>query len=156
MSFAEGIFYADDLPVNELQVLEKYAKTAISDVKSFPPEFPSCCRSEFMRKVFLAVHQVQGCSYLWPKPSVRSRQVSCWLGTGVITKRMVTHHGAISRWSRKPDYRPRVLITPIDSKKAFIRFGKSGGNQKNGSKTAGHISWTSERSPGRCSIVPIR
>ena len=48
----EGIFYADDLPTKERHVLETYLETAISDVPSFPPEFPLFSRSEFIQKVF--------------------------------------------------------------------------------------------------------
>ena len=48
----EGIFYADDLPAKDRKVLENYQRTAISDVPSFPPEFPLYSRSEFMQKVF--------------------------------------------------------------------------------------------------------
>src|SRR5205809_5167232 len=36
----EGIFYEDDLPARDREVLESYQRTAISDVPSFPPEFP--------------------------------------------------------------------------------------------------------------------
>jgi hypothetical protein len=36
----EGIFYADNLPQKDREVLESYQETAISDVASFPPEFP--------------------------------------------------------------------------------------------------------------------
>ena len=48
----EGIFYADDLPATDREVLESYQRTAISDVPSFPPEFPLYSRTEFMRRVF--------------------------------------------------------------------------------------------------------
>src|SRR5207302_761528 len=48
----EGIFYADDLPEKDRRELESYCQTAISDVRSFPPEFPLLSRSEFMRRVF--------------------------------------------------------------------------------------------------------
>src|SRR6266404_3234246 len=48
----EGIFYADDLPKKERHVIAEYLRTAISDVPSFPPEFPLYSRSDFMRRVF--------------------------------------------------------------------------------------------------------
>ncbi len=50
----EGVFYADDLPAKERRLLENYARTAVSEAKSFPPEFPLYSRSQFMQKVFLA------------------------------------------------------------------------------------------------------
>src|SRR5437763_4413239 len=43
----EGILYADDLPAKSREVLERYQRTAISDVSSFPPEFPLYSRTEF-------------------------------------------------------------------------------------------------------------
>src|SRR5579871_2507702 len=36
----EGLFHADNLPAKDRKVLEKYARTAASDAKAFPPEFP--------------------------------------------------------------------------------------------------------------------
>src|ERR1051326_4724030 len=48
----EGIFYADDLPAEERELLEVYQRVAIPDVPSFPPEFPFYSRTEFMRRVF--------------------------------------------------------------------------------------------------------
>ena len=48
----EGIFYADDLPAKDLEVLAAYQQTAISDLASFPPQFPLYSRTEFMRRVF--------------------------------------------------------------------------------------------------------
>lgn len=48
----EAIFYADDLPIEDRELLECYQRTAISDITSFPPEFPSYSHTEFMRRVF--------------------------------------------------------------------------------------------------------
>src|SRR5258707_14169950 len=48
----EGIFHADDLSHKELEVFTSYLKTAIPDVRSFPPRFPLYSRSKFMQKVF--------------------------------------------------------------------------------------------------------
>jgi hypothetical protein len=36
----EGIFYADDLPAGGRKIIENYPRTALSDVKTLPPEFP--------------------------------------------------------------------------------------------------------------------
>lgn len=52
MLIREGLFYADDLPTTERNILESYARTGISDSKAFPPEFPLHSRSDFMKKVF--------------------------------------------------------------------------------------------------------
>ena len=48
----EGLFYADDLPTAERNIIENYAQTAVTDAKAFPPEFPLYSRSDFMKKVF--------------------------------------------------------------------------------------------------------
>jgi len=56
----EGLLYADDLPAKERKVLEKYARTAVSDAKVFPPEFPLYSRSDFMKKVFWPAIQRSG------------------------------------------------------------------------------------------------
>src|SRR5437870_13734682 len=48
----EGAFFEDDLPTKERKVLEEYMRTAIPDVKSFPPRFPLYSRSEFIKEIF--------------------------------------------------------------------------------------------------------
>lgn len=116
----EGLFYADDLPANERRVLEGYAQTAISDVKSFPPEFPLYSRSDFMRKVF------------WPAIK-RNGALICGLNLPFDLSRLALawHRGDQDEWSlvmsQFPNgvenrYYPRILISPIDSKKAFIKL----------------------------------
>jgi hypothetical protein len=116
----EGLFYADDLPATEWKVLQQYARTAISDVKSFPPEFPLYSRTDFMRKVF------------WPSIK-RSGALICGLNLPFDISRLALawHRGDQDEWSlvmsQFPNgvenrYHPRILITPIDSKKAFIKL----------------------------------
>jgi hypothetical protein len=116
----EGLFYADDLPPRERKILEKYAQTAISDAKSFPPEFPLYSRSEFMRKVF------------WPAIK-KTGALICGLNLPFDISRLALswHRGDQDEWSlvmsKFPNgvenrYYPRILITPIDSKKAFIKL----------------------------------
>src|SRR2546428_359307 len=36
----EGMFYAYNLPEKDRRVIENYTRTAVSDAKTFPPEFP--------------------------------------------------------------------------------------------------------------------
>ncbi len=118
--FREGLFYADDLPALEREILERYAQTAVSDVKSFPPEFPLYSRTDFMRKVF------------WPAIK-RNGALICGLNLPFDLSRLALawNRGDHDEWSltmsRFPNgvenrYCPRILITPIDSKKAFIRL----------------------------------
>lgn len=73
----EGLFYFDDLPARERRVLEEYAQTAISDVKSFPPEFPLYSRTDFLRKIFWPAIKRHGGLICGLKPSVRPRSSCC-------------------------------------------------------------------------------
>jgi hypothetical protein len=115
----EGIFYADDLPAKDLEVLKTHLRTAIPDVKSFPPRFPLYSRSDFMQNVF------------WP--AIRRGALICGLNLGFDFFRLCVAwtKGEKEEWSltmaQYPDGTenvnyPRLLITPIDSKKAFIKL----------------------------------
>jgi hypothetical protein len=116
----EGVFYADDLPAKERKVLESHIKTAVSDVASFPPRFPLYSRSEFMKRVF--------------KPAIkRDGALVCGLNLPFDLARLALawSKGENDEWSltmaRYPDGTenrnyPRILIKPIDGKKAFIKL----------------------------------
>jgi hypothetical protein len=116
----EGVFYADDLPTTERKVLESYITTAVSDVPSFPPRFPLYSRSEFMKRVF--------------KPAIkRDGAMVCGLNLPFDLSRLALDwsKGDDNEWSltmaqysdgtENRNY-PRILITPIDGKKAFIKL----------------------------------
>jgi hypothetical protein len=116
----EGIFYADELPAKERKILEDYARTAVHDVRTFPPEFPLYSRSDFMKKVF------------WPAIK-RKGALICGLNLPFDLSRLALawDRGEHNEWSlTMAEYpngvenrnRPRILIAPIDSKKAFIRL----------------------------------
>ena len=118
----EGIFYADDLPAKDRKVLENYARTAISDVKAFPPQFSLYSRSDFMKIVF------------WPAIKWKGALI-CGLNLPFDLARLALawNRGEHDEWSLTMSqfsngienrYCPRILITPIDSKKAFIRLAK--------------------------------
>jgi len=118
----EGIFYADNLPAKDRKAVEKYAKTAVSDAKSFPPEFPLYSRWDFMKRVF------------WPAIK-RSGALICGLNLPFDIARLALawNRGEHDEWSLtmsrysngvENSNVPRILITPIDSKKAFIRLAK--------------------------------
>src|SRR6185312_550266 len=118
----EGLIYADDLPAQEMHILEDYLQTAISDAKTFPPEFPLYSRSEFMKKVFWPAIKHHGALIcVLNLPFDLSRLALAWT------------RGEHNEWSltmsQYPDGTenrnvPRILITPLDSKKAFIRLAK--------------------------------
>jgi hypothetical protein len=116
----EGLFYADALPARERRVLETYQGTAIQGVPSFPPVFPLYSRFEFMRRVF------------WPAIR-RDGALICGLNLPFDLSRLALawNRGRHGEWSltmsrhrdgRDNPNRPRILITPIDSKKAFIKM----------------------------------
>jgi hypothetical protein len=118
----EGLFYADDLPEHERKIIATYARNATPDAKAFPPEFPLYSRSDFMRKVF------------WPAIK-RKGALICGLNLPFDLARLALawDRGEHDEWSltmsqfangTENRYRPRILITPIDSKKAFIRLAK--------------------------------
>ncbi len=116
----EGIFYADDLPAKDLNVLKAHMETAISDVPSFPPRFPFYPRSKFMKKVF------------WPALKKHGAMI-CGLNLPYDLSRLALDwkEGNKGEWSlimaqyadrnENCNY-PRILITPIDSKKAIIKL----------------------------------
>src|SRR5438094_4648854 len=116
----EGLFYADDLSAKERKVIEDYRRTAIADVKSFPPRFPLYSRSEFMKKVFWPAIKKRGALVIgFNLPFDLSRLSLDW------------SQGEQNEWSltmsQYPDGTenknyPRILIQPIDSKKAFIKL----------------------------------
>jgi hypothetical protein len=118
----EGIFYADNLPANERKVLQSYVHTSVSDVASFPPRFPLYSRSEFMKRVFWPVIKRRGalvCGFNLPFDLAR---LAVDWGRGEKDEWSLV----MSQYANGNENRnyPRVLITPIDSKKAFIKLAK--------------------------------
>lgn len=116
----EGLFYADDLPAKDRKLIENYARTAVSDVKAYPPEFPLYSRTDFLRRVF------------WPSIK-RNGALICGLNLPFDLSRLAVawSRGDNDEWSLTMShfpngvenrYYPRILITPIDSKKAFIKL----------------------------------
>ena len=116
----EGIFYADDLPARDLEVLESYQRTAIQDVRSFPFQFPLYSRSEFMRRVFWPAIKYKGALVVgFNLPFDLARLALDWV-RGDKDEWSLT----MSRYPNNVENRnyPHVTIQPIDSKKAFIKL----------------------------------
>jgi hypothetical protein len=116
----EGVFYTDGLPAGELKILRTYVETAVSDVRSFPPRFPLYSRTQFMKKVF------------WSALKKRSAMVVGFnLGYDLTRLALDWKRGDKGEWSlvmmqyadgnENCNY-PRILITPIDSKKQIIKL----------------------------------
>ena len=118
----EGIFYADDLPAKDRKALDAYMRTATSDVPCFPPKFPLYSRSEFMKKVLWpALKRDEAMIVGFNLPYDLSRLALDWKA------------GTKGEWSlimeqyldgRENYNYPRILITPIDSKKAIIQLAR--------------------------------
>src|SRR6266849_2538411 len=116
----EGIFHADDLPAKDIKALKMYMETAVSDVLSFPPRFPLYSRSQFMKKVFWPALKKSG-----------SMIVGFNLGYDLTRIALDWKRGNKGEWSlimaqyadgnENSNY-PRILITPIDSKKQIMKL----------------------------------
>jgi len=118
----EGVFCGDDLTIQERQTLEKYVRTAISDVPSFPPRFSLYSRSEFVRRIFWPAIKRKGaliCGFNLPFDL--SRLALAW-AKGNKGEWSLT----LSQYKNGAENRnyPRIQITPIDSKKAFIQLAR--------------------------------
>jgi hypothetical protein len=116
----EGIFHADDLPAKDLKVLKAYMETAVSDVRSFPPRFPIYSRTKFMKKVFWRTLKKHG-----------TMVVGYNLGYDLTRIALDWKEGNKGEWSlvmmqyadgKENCNYPRILITPIDSKKQIIKL----------------------------------
>jgi hypothetical protein len=117
--FEEGVFFDDDLPAHERKALEAYMRTAIPDVKSFPPRFPMYSCSEFIKKIF----------YKYARKGAMIAGFHICFDLARLAGKWP--EGRKREWSlilvEKADgsenkFYPRVLIDPIDSKKSFISF----------------------------------
>ena len=115
----EGGFFDDDLPVEERGLFGAYFRVAVSDKTSFPPNFPRLTRSDFITRVF----------YKYARQGALLVGFDLCYVLGRLARRWTP--GEQDEWSLVlsvyPDgnenaHDPRVLITPLDSKKAFIRF----------------------------------
>jgi hypothetical protein len=115
----EGGFFDDDLPLEERKLFGAYFRVAVSDKTSFPPNFPRLTRSDFIRSVFYRYARQGSILVGFDLPYALGRLARRWTP------------GDQEEWSLVlsvyPDgnenaHDPRVLITPLDSKKAFIRF----------------------------------
>jgi hypothetical protein len=116
----EGILHADDLPAKDLKILKTYMETAVPDVRSFPPRFPRYSRTQFMKKVYWPALKNHGAMVVGFNLSYDLTRI------GLDWKR-----GNKGEWSlvlmkyadgnENCNY-PRILITPIDSKKQIIKL----------------------------------
>ena len=115
----EGAFFDEGLRPEERKILTTYFQKEVADTTSFPPRFPLRTRSEFVKDVF----------YRYARKGALIVGFDICFGLARLARKW--SRGDKSEWSLVlsvyPDgnenlNHPRVLINPIDNKKAFIHF----------------------------------
>lgn len=115
----EGAFFEDQLRTEERKVLEAYFRKEVADTTTFPPHFPLRSRSEFITSVF----------YKYARKGALLVGFDLCYALGRLARKWTP--GDRDEWSlvlsvfpdgNENEYDPRVLVTPLGSKKAFIRF----------------------------------
>jgi hypothetical protein len=131
----EGLFYDDELPAKESKALKTHIDASVSDVATFPPRFLLFSRTDFMKRVFWPAIKRKGALVVgFNLPFDLTRVAVDW-GRGEKGEWSLT----MAQYPNGKENRnyPRILITPIDSKKAFIRMARPWKPEdwKNGSAT---------------------
>jgi len=115
----EGAFFDDRLPRRERKGLEEYFHKEVPDTTSFPPHFPLRSRSEFIKSVF----------YKYARKGALLVGLDLCYALGRLARKWTA--GDKDEWSlvlsvfpdgNENEFDPRVLISPLGSKKAFIGF----------------------------------
>lgn len=115
----EGAFHANKLAGHEQAILESYMNNADHDLKTFPPRFPLYPRDEFLTKVFYKWARRGAMIVGYNLPFDLSRLAREWpkANRGEWSFLLVKNADGSEN-----KFYPRIVITPIDSKKSFIRF----------------------------------
>ena len=122
----EGLFHADDLDADQLEVLKRYARSEIagSEINAFPPrlELALHSRSVFLKKVFWKAIQRGTLIVAFNAPFDLSRLAVDW-GRAFDGGWSLT----LSQWLnpetgqlQENTYFPRIVIKSLNSKTAFI------------------------------------
>jgi hypothetical protein len=115
----EGAFLEDRLRTDERHVLEAYFRKEVADTTFFPPHFPLRSRSDFINSVF----------YKYARKGALLVGFDLCYALGRLARKWTS--GDRDEWSlalsvfpdgNENECDPRVLIAPLGSKKAFIRF----------------------------------
>lgn len=134
VSLEEGLFHADSLDHTQLEILQRYRETHTAETTQGSSEqLKLYSRSEFMEKVFRLAVQSNGAIVAFNLPFDLSRlaveyRVSLQAGKRSWSFILFTYYDKKKRQLRPNTYRPRVQLTPKDSKAAFIRL--VGGDMK--------------------------
>ncbi len=115
----EGAFFDDGLRAEERKILERYFQKEVADTTSFPPRFPLLSRSQFITSVFYKYARKGALLIGFDLCYTLGRLARRW-APGDRDEWSLTLSLYPNGYENKHD--PRVLITPLDSKKAFIKF----------------------------------
>lgn len=122
----EGLFYADDLSAEERQLLEEYAATHAADVvPEGTPELRLLSRREFLDRLYRAVYKGRCLLVGFNLPFDLSRVAfDCTAARGRFAGGF-----SLGLWTygepgneRRNQYRPRICMKQIDSKRALKGF----------------------------------
>jgi transcriptional regulator with XRE-family HTH domain len=103
------LFYADDLPLKDLETLERYAKEKGLTLLS---------RTEFIEKVFFPeIWELCTLLVCFNLPFDVSR-----LATKAVIREKGKHRDKFEFFFSNIKHKPRIMVKPIDSKKAFVEF----------------------------------
>ena len=123
----EGLFHADDLPLKEWKVLERYAATHRPDIPwARPPRIRLLTLRQFLARLFLAAYKGRCLVVGFNLPFDLSRIAHDFLPArgpfaGGFSLGLWTYLDKTDREHPNP-YRPRVGIKQIDSKRALKGF----------------------------------
>jgi hypothetical protein len=125
--FEEGLFHADDLPKFERRVLELYAREGIPATKTFPPQLKLklTTRAKFISHVFWRAARngdlIVGFNLPFDLSRLAFRFTDGKKGDWslVLSSRLGKKSGQIED---EPD-KPRIVLTSLNSKTAFIKLG---------------------------------
>jgi hypothetical protein len=125
----EGVFYADDLPQNDVAILGKYRddKRNIASIESFPAKtsIGLMTRSSFVNRIFWRAIQRRELIVGFNLPFDLSR-LAVRFGNGRKNSWSLAFSKREGRKSGKSELnpeRPRIVITSQNSKMAFIKLG---------------------------------
>ena len=122
----EGLFYADDLDPNQLEVLKNYARSELagSEIKAFPPKLKLSLhsRSIFLKKVFWKAVQRGNLIVAFNAPFDLSRIAVDWgrASDGGWSLMLSQWLNPKTGELEEDTFRPRIVVNSLNSKTAFI------------------------------------
>jgi hypothetical protein len=122
----EGMFYADDLDADQLEVLKRYARSEIagSEINVFPPKLKLALysRSMFLKKVFWKAVQRGSLIVAFNAPFDLSRLAVDWgrASDGGWSLMLSQWLNPKTGQLEEDTFRPRIVVKSLNSKTAFV------------------------------------